>query len=244
MEKSKQKTNSNSESSLSFGATRSCVEKILVGVLVFILGVFFVKTALWEYSYYSEKEGSTRAEAVNNLGASAPEVDETPVSEEARAEHTVPADHPRYLSIQKLGIKNARVLSMGVLASGELDTPNNIFDVGWYNASGTPGSGRTLLIDGHNGGPNIVGVFKYLNQLEKGDEIVVERGDGALFTYSVVENNVVPLADSDAYMKTAMTSAKPGTEGLTLISCVGEWSQTRQTYLSRQFTRAVLTSKE
>ena len=133
---------------------------------------------------------------------------------------------------------------MGVLTSGELDTPNNIFDVGWYNASGTPGSGRTLLIDGHNGGPNVVGVFKYLNQLEKGDQLVVERGDGALFTYSVVENNEVPLDAADDYMKTALTSAEPGTEGLTLISCIGEWSQTRQTYLSRQFVRAVLSNKE
>ncbi|MBQ6130282.1 class F sortase [Candidatus Saccharibacteria bacterium] len=232
-----------SNQSLSFGPTRGRIEKILAGVLVFILGVFFVKTALWEYSYYSEKEGSARAEAVNNL-SSAPDVDETPVTEEDRAAYSVPADHPRYLSIEKLGIKNARVLSMGVLTSGELDTPNNIFDVGWYNASGTPGSGRTLLIDGHNGGPNVVGVFKYLNQLEKGDQLVVERGDGALFTYSVVENNEVPLDAADDYMKTALTSAEPGTEGLTLISCIGEWSQTRQTYLSRQFVRAVLSNKE
>lgn len=231
------------EKSLEFGPTRGFFEKIIIGAITFILGIFFVKTALWEYSYYSEKEGSTRAVA-ENLNVSAPEVDETPVTEEQRTEYTVPANHPRYLSIAKLGINNARILNMGVLSSGELDTPYNIFDVGWYNGSGTPGSGGTLLIDGHNGGPNIVGVFKYLNKLEKGDEIVVQRGDGALFTYSVVENNEIPLDSSDDYMHTAMVSAQPGTEGLTLISCVGEWSQVRQTYLSRQFVRAILKSAE
>ena len=41
-------------------------------------------------------------------------------------------------------------------------------------------------------------------------------------------------------MTTAFTSPVPGTEALTLISCVGEWSQVQQTYLSRQFVRAVL----
>ncbi|MBQ6396410.1 class F sortase [Candidatus Saccharibacteria bacterium] len=190
------------------------------------------------------KRRLNRAEVVSNSAPEASDLDETPVTEEQKAEYFVPADHPRYLSIEKLGIKNSRILSMGLLSTGELDTPNNIFDTGWYNNSGTPGSGRTLLIDGHNGGPNIVGVFKYLNQLSKDDKIVIERGDGALFTYRIVENNEIPLDEADAYMKTAMTSAEPGTEGLTLISCIGEWSQVRQTYLSRQFVRAVLESKE
>ena len=31
-----------------------------------------------------------------------------------------------------------------------------------------------------------------------------------------------------------------GKESVTLITCTGEWSDQQQTYLSRQFTRAVL----
>ena len=137
-------------------------------------------------------------------------------------------------------MKNSRILPMGVNTSGELDTPGNIFDVGWYEASGKPGQGGTMIIDGHNGGPQVHGVFKNLPDLVAGDIIKVERGDGAIFNYKVVENKTVPLSESDAYMTAAARSPEPGVESVTLITCTGEWSQQQGTYLSRQFTRAIL----
>ncbi len=227
-----------SESQLDLSDSKSILGKVVLTLVIILVIGFFAKTAIWEHYYYTGKEGSARATATVVEAQDEP-LDETEPTEEEIVEYTVPADHPRYLSIEKLGIQNARVLSMGLKSSGELNTPVNIFDVGWYNASGTPGSGRTLMIDGHNGGPNVVGVFKYLNKLFEGDLITIERGDGEIFTYKVVENKEVPLSESDEYMKTALTSAVHGVEGLTLISCVGEWSQTQQTYLSRQFVRAV-----
>lgn len=238
-EKPEEKPEKTEEKNFDLGASRHIFGKVLLGLLILFLTVFFGKTALWEYYYYNEMEGSERTPA-ENVESNEVELDETPVTEETRAEHVVPGNHPRYLSIEKLGIKNARVIGMGLTLTGELDTPNNIFDVGWYSSSGKPGGGGTMLIDGHNGGPNIVGVFKYLNELYADDLIVVERGDGYVFTYKVVENKEVPLDESDNYMHVAMTSPIPGEESLTLISCIGEWSQTRGTYLSRQFVRAVL----
>ncbi len=223
---------------LDLDRSRKIFSRIVLGLVVFVLTFFFARTAIWEYNYYKEKEGSPRSAA--ETVTEAPEVDETEVTVEQRAEYTVAADRPRYLSIEKLGIKNARVLPMGVNDSGELDTPGNIFDVGWYTQSARPGYGGVIVIDGHNGGPNIEGVFKHLDQLYAGDLITLERGDGAIFTYKVVENKTVPLSEADDYMVTAFTSPVPGTEALTLISCVGEWSSVQQTYLSRQFTRAVL----
>lgn len=222
--------------SLSF--SKALIEKIILAVILLILAIFFVRTAIWEYKYYHELEGSPRAAATSVSSSS--DLDETPVTEDQIREHIVPADHPRYLSIEKLGVKNARVLSEGLKQNGELDTPLGIFDVGWYNASGTPGAGKPILMDGHNGGPNVVGVFKYLNQLYSGDKIVIERGDGEKFTYEVVENKEIPLDESDDYMGVALSSPVQGKESLSLISCTGEWSQTRNTYLSRQFVRAVL----
>ena len=149
-------------------------------------------------------------------------------------------DRPRYLTVERLGISNARMLPMGINVEGELTTPNNIFDVGWYDASGKPGQGGTLLVDGHNGGPTRTGVFKALPSLGSGDIIKVERGDGQIFQYSVVENKTVPLSDANNYMATALMSPMKGKESITLISCAGEWSQAQKTYLSRQFVRAIL----
>jgi hypothetical protein len=88
---------------------------------------------------------------------------EKPVTKAEVAEHKVEPDHPRYLSVNALGVQNARVLSMGVKPDNELDTPANIHDAGWYKKSALPGSGSgALLLDGHNGGPTMDGIFKKL----------------------------------------------------------------------------------
>ena len=207
-------------------------------VIIILFAVFLIRVLAFENTYYSEKDGSERA-VVEQTGGNE-ELDETELTEAEIAEYVVAPDRPRYLSIEKLGIVKSRVLPMGVNAAGELDTPNNIFDVGWYEGSGKPGQGGTMIIDGHNGGPHVFGVFKSLPKLTSGDIIQVERGDGEMFRYAVVENKEVPLADSNAYMTTAARSPEPGKESVTLISCTGEWSQQQDTYLSRQFTRAVL----
>ena len=216
-------------------------KKVLKWALAVIFGVallvFFVKVATFEDNYYREKEGSERAEAV---AVEAEPLDEEKPTETQVEEYKVAADQPRYLSIPKLGVVNSRIIAVGVKANGEMGTPNNIFDVGWYNASGKPGRGGVMVIDGHNGGPHVHGVFKDLPSLVEGDIIKIERGDGKIFEYKVTENKTVLLSEADDYMKTAFLSSEPGKESLTLISCTGEWSQRQGTYLSRQFTRAIL----
>ncbi len=216
-------------------------KKVLKWALATIFGVvllvFFVKVATFEDNYYREKEGSERVEAV--VVEEEP-LEETAPTEQEKKEYVVAADLPRYLSIPKLNVVNSRVIAVGVKANGEMGTPNNIFDVGWYNASGKPGQGGVMVIDGHNGGPHVHGVFKNLPSLVEGDIIKIERGDGKIFEYKVTENKTVLLSEADDYMKTAFRSPVEGKESLTLISCTGEWSQKQGTYLSRQFTRAIL----
>ncbi len=208
-------------------------------LLTIVFLTFLIRIVVFENNYYGQKEGSERV--VPEIAEVEEEelVEEEPTTEEVK-EYTVAPDRPRYLTIEKLGINKARILSMGINAKGELDTPRNIFDVGWYEGSGRPGQGGTLIIDGHNGGPHVLGVFKNTPTLVNGDRIIVERGDGVIYKYSVVENVSVPLSEADAYMRVAARSPETGKESVTLISCTGEWSQSQGTYLSRQFTRAVI----
>ncbi len=208
----------------------------LITVAILLFSIFTLRVMIWEHQYYAEKEGSER-DIVMDMGE---ELVETQPTEQEVVEYTVAADRPRYLSIDRLAVKNARILPMGINEKGELGTPNNIFDVGWYYDSGKPGQGGTLLIDGHNGGPHVQGVFKDLPNLVEGDIITIERGDGKVFRYSVVESKAIPLSESNDYMAIAMKSPMAGKESVTLISCTGEWSQTQGTYLSRQFVRAIL----
>lgn len=209
--------------------------------LLFLL--VFLRIVIFEIYYYGSKEGSERAVAQTLTDVEVPEVEELveeePTSVEVE-EYTVAPDRPRYLTIDKLGINNARILPMDVTKNGELDTPRNVYDVGWFVRSGKPGSGGTMIIDGHNGGPNVAGVFKRLPMLSVGDIITIQRGDGVMYVYRVVENRTIPLSEADTYMRTAAQSPEPGKESVTLITCTGEWSQKQQTYLSRQFVRATL----
>lgn len=222
------------------GSGRKFIKWGVLGVFGCLVLGFFIRVAVWEEAYYRGMEGTERAVATEAEPEEEELVEVEPTVEEVQ-EYTVAPDRPRYLTIERLGIYNARIISVGINSKGELGTPNNIFDVGWYDASGKPGQGGTMLLDGHNGGPNVYGIFKELPVLEYGDVIQVERGDGKVFKYMVVENVAVSLDESNMYMATAMRSPEAGRESVTIISCTGEWSAQRSTYLSRQFTRAVLT---
>ena len=223
---------------LKISGYKKIIKWIAWSVIGILFLVFFIRVATFEAEYYASKEGSERAIVDDSEEEELVEIEPT---EEDVEEYNVAADRPRYLSIEKLGIDKARVLPESVNNKGELGTPNNIFDVGWYIESGKPGQGGTMVIDGHNGGPHVHGVFKKLPDLKEGDIIKIERGDGQIFEYKVVENKEISLGDSNAYMSVAASSPVPGVESVTLISCTGEWSDAQKTYLSRQFTRAVLT---
>lgn len=226
--------------SLQINGYRRIIKWAIWSVVGILFLVFFIRVATFESSYYSEKDGSERE--VVETESQEELIEEEPTKEE-KNEYTVAPDRPRYLSIEKIGADKARVLPMGINEKGELGTPNNIFDVGWYVDSGKPGEGGTMVIDGHNGGPHVHGIFKKLPELKEGDIIKIERGDGKVFKYKVVENKEVSLEDSNAYMTVASMSPTPGVESLTLISCTGEWSDQQKTYLSRQFTRAIIVNE-
>ena len=216
--------------------------KICWGALILIFIACMLRVIIWEHNYYSEKEGSSRATPINNTIApeDAESVDETDITNDDKNNYKVAANKPRFLSISKLGIDRARVVEVGLTNIGRLQTPVSIYDVGWYRSSGKPGAGGTMLLDGHNGGPTKEGVFKHLPELAIGDIITIERGDGKFFRYSVVESEEVPLSEADAKMSKMLGSPEQGKESLSIITCTGVWSQLQQTYLSRQFVRAVL----
>jgi len=173
-----------------------------------------------------------------------PRVDESIVPKTKVEEYTVPATHPRYISIPKLGIAKVRVQQVGVTANNQLDVPKNINDTAWYEKSSTPGQGYgAVLIDGHNGGITRNGVFAKLGTLQVGDEITIERGDGQTFTYSVVENESMSLDEvNDTGMKKMMLPADEDKEGLSLITCDGKWIPKIQQFDRRIMLRAVLSS--
>lgn len=143
--------------------------------------------------------------------------------------HKVGADDPRHLTIDKLGIK-ARVFGVGVTASGELDAPLNIHDIGWFRGGGKPGRPGALLMDGHVSGWTQDGVFKKLKQLAKGDTIQIERGDGEAFAYKVQKVEIIPVGQVDM---NKLQKPYSGDQGLNLITCGGDFDRVKEEYTHR-----------
>ena len=206
---------------------------LLIGYTGFYLYVNFIQT-----KDISSSSGHTVASY---------EVDETEVTQEKKDDYQVPnPSFPRYLSIPSLKISNARVVQIGTIKNtGQLDSPKSIYDAGWYTKSGLPGAGKgAVLIDGHNGGPTKGGVFENLGSLSKGSEIIIERGDGQRITYQVADNREMSVEDinnesNPLGMKTMLNSMDPKKEGLNMITCVGDWDYSKNTFNKRVMLRAV-----
>jgi len=212
-----------------------------VRTFFWLLVVVLLAAAGWfSYQYFMKGELPPVVEAV--VPAGDPDVDETPVTKKQKTEHTVPADQPRYISIDKIGVGQTRVFKVGVDANNLLQSPANIDDAAWYEKSALPGQGYgAVLIDAHNGGISRNGVFARLHELRPGDDISLERGDGKKFTYSVVENESMPLEEvNKTGMAKMMKSADEMKEGLNLITCDGKWVPRLQQFDRRIMLRAVI----
>ena len=205
--------------------------------MYFVIIVLLAVSAYYSYRWFMT--GELPIVKAANLGMQ--KVDETPVTEAQVKTHSVPSNHPRYISIPAIGVSQTRVFGVGVNKNNILDAPNNINDAVWYNKSATPGSGfGAVLIDAHNGGYTKDGVFVDLYKLAKGDEVQLERGDGKLMRYRVVSNDTMSLDDVNTYgMKNMMMSVDANKEGLSLITCAGNYVPRLGQFDKRVMIRAV-----
>ena len=165
-----------------------------------------------------------------NADVAAEASDETPVVTDTLSSYKVPADEPRILKIDTLGI-NARVRSMGVNSIGAIQAPVNIYDSGWYSGSSKPGAYGAMFIDGHASGATRQGLFAYLDKLQNGNIVSIEKGDGEVLNYKVVHVETVSKDGVD--MNKVLHTYGGAQEGLNLMTCTGKWIASEKTYDNR-----------
>ena len=162
---------------------------LLAAILLCLLKIF-----IWEQSYYSNKSAETRnvqQSVITGLEDAVSPSEQKPTDEEYK-NHQVYTTEPRYLEISRLELK-ARVFDSNVNES-VMPLPDNIYDIAWYSGSGNPGQGGNILMSGISEGKTAHGAFANLDSLEKDDEIIITRGDGETYKYSVQE---VMIIDKD-----------------------------------------------
>lgn len=131
---------------------------------------------------------------------------------------------------------DAHLTVLGLDASGVLETPDNGWDVGWYDFSTLPGQAGSSIMTGHVDYYDVgAAVFWRLRELRPGDEVQVHLPDGG----GVVGYVVAQVDSYDA--GTAPVDAIMGPtddDVLTLITCDGWFDPTIREYDRRLVIRA------
>lgn len=197
----------------------------ILAVLTIVLGAYLSFIG-WHSDNVAQRQAASLTKLANQADANglgiSPKnnaLSTTPISSSTVAAYKVAPNLPRYLIIPKLNV-DARVLSVGVTSSDAIGAPENIFDTAWYNESAEPGQPGAMLIDGHISSWTTHGVFYSLSKLVPGDLVQVERGDGTMFSYSVVKTVIYPA--SSVNMGAVLSPVVAGQPGLNLISCTGD----------------------
>ncbi len=142
---------------------------------------------------------------------------------------------PERLIVTTLAI-DAPVEAHGVASSGQMDVPDNVTEVGWYQFGPSPGEPGSAVLAAHVdlAGPGR-GLFYDLDELDVDDEVVVGYDDGQSRRFRVVA--------SRTYLKDELPLeaifSRDGDAVLTLVTCGGGFSASTGRYDSNVVVYAV-----
>ncbi len=120
--------------------------------------------------------------------------------------------------------------SVGMDQQGRMDVPKDVANVAWYQLGVKPGEVGNAVFAGHYDKPDgSPAVFYDLNQLQSGDELIVEDEDGKLLIFIVTEKRVVQLSEFPLQEVFGETEKKR----VNLITCGGTWDKAKQEYSER-----------
>ncbi len=200
------------------------------GALAISLLLGAAAVALWAQAAAS---GQPTARAI---APASPRAAAAPLEALAALHQDAPAD-PLRLDIPAIGV-DAPVQPVGVLPGGALGVPENWSSVGWWDGGPSPGQAGDAVIDGHLDSWTAPAVFWSLDRLVVGDGITVTLSDGTVARFTV--NSIHAYPYQAAPLASIFTASGP--PRITLITCGGAWSASRQIYAERVVVTAVPTS--
>ncbi len=136
---------------------------------------------------------------------------------------------PIHINIPKANV-SATLEQIGLTSEGDLDTPKDATNAGWYKLGTRPGDIGSAVIDGHfSWYNNVSAVFKDLHLLQIGDKISILDSNGATTTF-IVQKTQIYDPNSDA---SSVFTSTDGKAHLNIITCEGTWDKVTQTYSGR-----------
>jgi hypothetical protein len=142
---------------------------------------------------------------------------------------------PQFLVIPKISTATA-IEPVGRNADGQMKTPRDWRNSGWYQPGKKPGEKGHAVFAAHRDWDGNAGPFYNLPELSFGDNVFV-AGKEAIHVYTVVESN--------SYTRTADPASvifeNRDSPMITLISCEGDFVDAAGTYDERRVVQAKLT---
>jgi len=132
---------------------------------------------------------------------------------------------PVQVDISALGVSEQTV-DLGLEPDGTMQVPTGPAPVGWFAESPTPGEIGPAVLAGHLTWNGVDGVFRHLQTLKPGDEIVVTRADGSRPRFVVTE---VAQYSKNAFPTARVYANTPGPQ-LRLITCAGDYNPGSHNY--------------
>jgi LPXTG-site transpeptidase (sortase) family protein len=133
---------------------------------------------------------------------------------------------PQRIEIPSINV-DAKVQQVGTNAKGNVGVPTNFTDVAWYKYGPAPGEAGSAIMDGHvDNALALPGVFKYLENVKKGDSIFVYTTSGKKLEFKVTD------VKSYVYDEVPVNLVFNDFRGahLNLITCDGAWVQKNKNY--------------
>lgn len=209
-----------------------------LALVMMAFGFFVTGTAASYIGWRAQNQAKIQSEvlAKSTEAAKAAGLSEDSVSHSVIEDYAVGPEMPRVIKIPRLQVE-ARIKRVGMNSTGELETPSNVHDVGWYDGSVKPGREGTTFLNGHVQGSTKPGVFARLSILKEGDSIQVERGDGKIISYKVIAMESVEPSKVD--MEKILTDREPGKDGLTLMTSSSRYDVRTNQYEPRIVVYAI-----
>jgi sortase A len=136
---------------------------------------------------------------------------------------------PVRIQIPSLEI-DSEIESVGIAPDGTMEVPSTPLKTAWYNLGVRPGDKGSAVIDGHvNWNNGDKGVFKDLHKIEIGSPLIIIDNQGKKLTF-IVRSVASYNYNADA---TEIFTSKDDRAHLNLITCMGTWDKSVQSYSQR-----------
>jgi len=221
------------------------IKLIIGGVAILIVGAFAARV-IWN------ERRLTADIPMSPLVIDEDEISLEPVSAAEISDHCAEASDNALcrIGLPTIDTPDMKLVSLGTQTkqgNTHIASPSGLYVAGWYNGSVMPGASGITFINAHSSNLHPA-PFNRLEELQQGDTITIERGDGTIFTYQVSEVSRITLDAANDWVRSNLgggnAQRQDGGENLLyLMTCVGSWSLNQGTMSERILVRADLYSK-